>query len=54
MPTRWTLLFSEIIGGTYEEGTKEQKIADFYKNVADMDSRNEIGVAPAHTLSGAD
>ena len=39
-------IIQEIISGTYEKGTKEQKIADFYKNVADMDSRNEIGVAP--------
>lgn len=39
-------ILREIIGGTYEEGSKEQKIADFYKNVADMDSRNKIGIAP--------
>lgn len=39
-------IIQEIISGTYEKGTKEQKIADFYKNVADMESRNEIGIAP--------
>ena len=39
-------MIREIIGGDHEKGTKEQKIADFYKNVADMGSRNEIGIAP--------
>lgn len=39
-------IIQEIIGGTYEKGTKEQKIADFYQSVVDMDARNEIGIAP--------
>lgn len=39
-------ILSEIIGKTYEKGTKEQKIADFYQSVADMDSRNEEGIEP--------
>ena len=39
-------IIQELVNGEYEKGTKEQKIADFYKNVADMDSRNEIGAAP--------
>ena len=29
-----------------EKGSKEQKIADFYNNILDKESRNEIGVAP--------
>lgn len=39
-------ILSEIIGKTYEKGTKEQKIADFYQSVADMDSRNKEGIEP--------
>ncbi len=39
-------IINEIIDGTYEKGTKEQKIADFYQSVADMDSRNEEGIEP--------
>lgn len=39
-------IINEIVNGTYEKGTKEQKIADFYKNVTDMDSRNKIGIEP--------
>ena len=39
-------IIKEIIGGTYEAGSKEQKIADFYKNVTDMESRNKAGIAP--------
>ena len=35
-----------IIKETIEKGSKEQKIADFYKNILDSDSRNEIGIAP--------
>ena len=42
----WKAIIQEIIGGNYEKGTKEQKIADFYRNVADMESRNKIGIAP--------
>ena len=29
-----------------EKGSKEQKIADFYKNILDAERRNEIGTAP--------
>lgn len=29
-----------------EKGSKEQKIADFYNNILDRESRNKIGVAP--------
>ena len=39
-------IIKEIIGGTYEAGSKEQKIADFYKNITDMESRNKAGIAP--------
>lgn len=39
-------IIQDIIGGSYEKGTKEQKIADFYQTVADMESRNETGIAP--------
>lgn len=39
-------ILSEIIGKTYEKGTKEQKITDFYQSVADMDSRNKEGIEP--------
>lgn len=30
----------------HEKGTKEQKIADFYKCIIDVDSRNEAGTGP--------
>lgn len=39
-------ILQEIISGSYEDGTKEQKIADFYQSVADMDSRNAEGIEP--------
>lgn len=39
-------ILQEIIAGEYEKGTKEQKIADFYKSVADMESRNAEGIEP--------
>ena len=39
-------ILSEIIGKTFEKGTEEQKIADFYQSVADMDSRNKEGIEP--------
>ena len=32
--------------GTYAEGTKEQKIADFYSSVLDMENRNKQGIDP--------
>lgn len=39
-------ILDEIISGSYEKGTKEQKISDFYQSVADMDSRNKEGIEP--------
>lgn len=39
-------IIKETIEKGGEKGSKEQKIADFYKNILDSDSRNEIGVAP--------
>lgn len=35
-----------IIGNTYEKGTEEQKIADLYQSIVDIDSRNEQGIEP--------
>ena len=32
--------------GAYTEGTKEQKIADFYSSVLDMENRNKEGIDP--------
>lgn len=39
-------IIKETIEKGGEKGSKEQKIADFYKNILDSDSRNEIGIAP--------
>ena len=39
-------IIKEAIEKGGEKGSKEQKIADFYKNILDNDSRNKIGVAP--------
>lgn len=32
--------------GTYKQGTKEQKMADFYSTIVDTESRNQQGIAP--------
>ena len=32
--------------GSYEEGTKEQKMADFYSSILDMENRNAQGIEP--------
>lgn len=39
-------IIKEAIEKGSEKGSKEQKIADFYQNILDKDSRNEIGVTP--------
>lgn len=39
-------IIKEAIEKGGEKGSKEQKIADFYQNILDKDSRNEIGVTP--------
>lgn len=39
-------IITEITKGTYAHGTKEQKIADFYNNILDKESRDKIGAAP--------
>ena len=39
-------IIKEIINNPYEKGSKEQKIADFYKNLTDTENRNKAGVAP--------
>ncbi len=39
-------IIKEAIEKGGEKGSKEQKIADFYNNILDKESRNEIGVAP--------
>ena len=39
-------IIRETIEKGGEKASKEQKIADFYKNILDNDSRNKIGVAP--------
>lgn len=38
-------IIGEITSGSYEKGTKEQKISDFYNNILDMESRNKEGIA---------
>ncbi len=39
-------VIQEAIEQNGEKGSNEQKIADFYKNILDKESRNEIGIAP--------
>ncbi len=39
-------IIKQAIENGGEKGSKEQKIADFYKNILDSDSRNKIGVTP--------
>lgn len=39
-------IIKEVISGKWEKGTKEQKIADLYNNILDVESRNKIGVTP--------
>lgn len=39
-------IIKEVTSGKWEKGTKEQKIAYFYNNILDTESRNKIGVAP--------
>lgn len=39
-------IIKEVTSGKWEKGTKEQKIADFYNNILDFESRNTIGAAP--------
>ena len=39
-------IIKEAIEKGGEKGSKEQKIADFYNNILDTESRNKIGVAP--------
>lgn len=39
-------IITEITSGTHDYGTKEQKIADFYNNILDKESRDRIGILP--------
>ncbi len=39
-----TEIINEIAAGTYEQGTKEQKIADTYNNYINTDARNSRGI----------
>lgn len=39
-------IITDIAKGTYEAGTVEQKISDYYQSVLDMEGRNAAGVAP--------
>ena len=39
-------IIKETIENGGKQGSKEQKISDFYKNILDTKSRNEIGVSP--------
>lgn len=39
-------IIGDAIENGGEKGSKEQKIADFYNNILDTESRNEIGAAP--------
>jgi len=39
-------IFDGLAVGTYEAGTKEQLVSDFYNNVLNMGARNNDGIAP--------
>ncbi len=39
-------IIKEVTSGKWKKGTKEQKIADLYNNILDVESRNKIGAAP--------
>lgn len=39
-------IIKEVTSSAHPKGTKEQKIADFYKNVKNMDARNKAGITP--------
>lgn len=43
---RLTEIINHLATGTFEPGSKEQKVADFYKSVLDTETRNELGIAP--------
>ena len=39
-------ILDEVLQKGGEKGSKEQKMADFYKNILDTESRNKVGIAP--------
>lgn len=39
-------IIAEICSGSFEKGTKEQKIADYYGTVMDVESQNAQGISP--------
>ncbi|KOP80809.1 peptidase [Lysinibacillus sp. FJAT-14745] len=39
-------IINELVGKQFEEGTKEQKIADFYSTALDTKNRNKQGIEP--------
>ena len=43
-------ILSELLGGTYEKGTVEQKLSDLYKLAMDSVRRNREGTAPVMPL----
>lgn len=46
-------IIDELIGKTFEEGTKEQKLADFYATALDSENRNKQGIEPIQTYLAA-
>ena len=47
---RINTILSELLQGTYEEGTVEKKLSDLYKLAMDEKRRNSDGVAPVMTV----
>ena len=47
---RINAILTELLGGSYVEGTTERKLADFYKLAMDSTRRNEEGVGPLMPL----
>ena len=46
---RTKAIIDELVKKQNPAGSKEQKIADFYKSVLDMESRNKLGIKPIAT-----
>jgi putative endopeptidase len=43
---QFTEMFESILGGSWEKGTPDRKIVDFYESFVNMDARNAAGAAP--------
>lgn len=44
--TNVSKIIDEIVAGDYAKGSKEQKIADYYNSIVDIESRNTAGITP--------